>query len=258
MHSFQHLRLAFDTHQGLQPVKAQLRACTSFISSKIPELQQLKPYTAESYRVVMKAYAIALNALEAVELRLTAIAPELADVACAETPPDVEDAGIEAQIPDTNALQGYAEFAILRAGQLVNPMELHKLPAGEPGTEEFESQLLVRSELYRAVHRMIDALQKVLQQLASPLHSLSLGEEERGKKFREAKKEFLINQIKHLDEQLEEVKTFVAEVKITRTKLEDELATVDQITLFNFSDEVPVSPGNSEPGASIEPGPLNT
>ena len=248
---------AWQAHQGFQPVKAQLRSCTSFVSQAIPGLLNSdKPYTAESNRVVLRAFAIALDALAAVELRLVAVEPLLKELVdgTALPPPDIEDAGVEPVVADINALQGFTEFAILRVGQLIGPMELHRLPTGSPGEPEFERLLQVRSELYRAISRLIDTLQNVLQYLASPLHNLALGEEERGKRFREAKKEFLVGQIKHLDAQLEEVKEFVAQVKVARAKLEDELALVDQTTLFTFSDGVPESPSNSEPGASIEPG----
>jgi len=252
-------RLAFDVHQGLQPVKAQLRSCSSFLSEAIPGLVGSKPYTAESYRVVLRAYAIALNALDDTLAKLAGVEPCITTVEESITPlpPDIQDEGIEAKANDLNSLQGLTEFAVLRVDQLVNPMELHKLPTGKPGEPEFERNLKARSELYCSVSRLIDALQHVLQYLVSPLHSLPLEEEDRGKKFREAKKEFLVSQIKHLDDQLEEVKEFVTQVKETRAKLEDELATVDQTILplaglFTFSGEgVPGLPSDSEPPASI-------
>jgi hypothetical protein len=192
------------------------------------------PYTAESYRIILKSFAINLDAIERLSDALKKSGLEDGDVLM------IDDVA-EATVDNANQLTGLVEFAILRVGQLVNPMELDKLPSGTPGTPEFEAPYGLRVEVYKLVDLVISTLQKTYECLMSPLHKFGLSENDRGTSFRAAKKAFLTQEIDRVRTDVTDAKKFIDDCETVLARLVSELQSIDQTTIFSLPDVDPES-----------------
>lgn len=249
-HDYLEPKHALAAAYGLLPIRSQLSGCSGFLSAAIASFPPAMVRTIDDYQTALKCFVFNLDGIEKlVEAFNAFLSPEdIKDVELlrAKTP--------NAPVKNLTELTGYVEYAILRLGQIVNPMQLDQLPPGTPGSPSFEEHYKKRTALYRTLGATIELLQKSHQFLASPVHNLALDEETRAVKFKEAKRNYLVATIQQYNDELTEVEEVIVQIKSVLAKLKAELADLDQTTLFSEAPStVQASPGAGAPIQSPPP-----